>query len=156
MTYTRNQIKLDDFEMEAFSLSLNIFFNTLSNLTTNDSFEILRMSWFRTWSWLLDLIKNWRRYWGIKRRLSFQNRLVSPRSRMCGSSSPWSRTCGRASPWSRTCGRASPWSRRCGRASPWSKTCGRASPWSKTGRTSSWQAGELSYFVKSQLQNIQK
>ena len=66
------------FEMEAFSLTVNISINSWSNLTTKDSFKILRKSWF--WNchqcpWLLDLIKNWQRYWHwqSKRKLPFSN-----------------------------------------------------------------------------------
>ena len=62
--------------MEAFSLTLNIFANSWSNLTTKTSFGILRMSWFRNWPWLLNLIKNWLSYWQSKRRLPIQNRPV--------------------------------------------------------------------------------
>ena len=38
--YTRTQIKRDDFEMEAFSLTRNISNSSWSNLATKDSFKI--------------------------------------------------------------------------------------------------------------------
>ena len=62
--------------MEAFSLTLNIFANSWSNLTTKTSFRILRTSRFQNCPWLLELTKNWRRYWGLKRRLPFKHHLV--------------------------------------------------------------------------------
>ena len=76
--YTWASKKLNDFEMEAFSLTLNISAKSLSNLTTKDSFWILKMSWFWNWPWLFDLIKNWRRYWGLKRRLPIHGRMNVP------------------------------------------------------------------------------
>ena len=38
--YTRTQIKRDDFEMEAFSLTLNISNSSWSNLATKESIKI--------------------------------------------------------------------------------------------------------------------
>ena len=64
--------------METFSLTPNISVKSLSNLTTKDSFRILKMSWFRNWHWLFDLIKNWRRYWGLKRSLPIHGRMNVP------------------------------------------------------------------------------
>ena len=60
--------------MEAFTLTLNISAKTLSNTTIKDSFEISSSRGFRKCPWLLDLIKIWLRYWGLKRRLPFENR----------------------------------------------------------------------------------
>ena len=73
LSYTRTQKKRHDFEMEAFSLTLNISAESLSNIKTKGSFGILRTSRFQNYPWLLDLTKNWQRYWGLKRRLPFQN-----------------------------------------------------------------------------------
>ena len=64
--------------MEAYTLTLNISAKSLSNLTTKDSFWILKMSWFWNWPWLFDLIKNWRRYWGLKRSLPIHGRMNVP------------------------------------------------------------------------------
>ena len=60
--------------MEAFSLTFNNSGNSLSKLTTNDIFEILSLSWFQNYPWMLDLVKKWLRYWWLKRRLQFPNR----------------------------------------------------------------------------------
>ena len=69
--YTRRQKKVDTSKTEAFSLTVNISVNSLSNLTTKDSFGIC-FSWgFWNGSWLLNLIKNWWRYWQLKKRLQF-------------------------------------------------------------------------------------
>ena len=59
---------------EAFSLTFNNSGNSLSKLTTNDIFEILSLSWFQNYPWMLDLVKKWLRYWWLKRRLQFPNR----------------------------------------------------------------------------------
>ena len=65
--------KVDTSKTEAFSLTVNISVNSLSNLTTKDSFRIC-FSWgFWNWPWLLNLIKNWRRYWQLKRSFSFRS-----------------------------------------------------------------------------------
>ena len=72
--YTRVQKKRYNFQLEAFTLTLNISAKTLSNTTIKDSFEISSSRGFRKCPWLLDLIKIWLRYWGLKRRLPFENR----------------------------------------------------------------------------------
>ena len=72
--YTHAKKKRDDFEMETFSLTPNISVKSLSNLTTKGSFRTLRTSWFQNCH-CPDLIKNWQRYWGLKRRLPCQNHL---------------------------------------------------------------------------------
>ena len=66
--------RLVNSEMEAFSLTFNNSGNSLSKLTTNDIFEILSLSWFQNYPWMLDLVKKWLRYWWLKRRLQFPNR----------------------------------------------------------------------------------
>ena len=77
LIYTQQHKKVVNSKTEAFSLTVNISINSWSNLTTKDSFKILRKSWF--WNcqcpWLLDLIKNWQRYWHwqSKRKLPFSN-----------------------------------------------------------------------------------
>ena len=73
--YTRARKKRDDFEMKAFSLTLNITARSWSNLAMKDSFEIRSSKGFWNCLLLLDLIKIWLRYCGLKRRLQFQNRL---------------------------------------------------------------------------------
>ena len=55
---------------------LNISANSLSNQTTRVNFKISSSLGFRNCPWLLDLIKIWLRYWGLKCRLPFQNRLI--------------------------------------------------------------------------------
>ena len=56
------------------NLTFNNSGNSLSKLTTNDIFEILSLSWFQNYPWMLDLVKKWLRYWWLKRRLQFPNR----------------------------------------------------------------------------------
>ena len=52
---------------------VNISINSVSNLTTKDSFRISFSSGFWNCPWLLHLIKKWQRYWQSKRRLPFTN-----------------------------------------------------------------------------------
>ena len=75
--YTQRQNKRDDSEIYAFSLTLNISFNSLSNLAINDIFKICRPSRFQTCPWLFHLIKNRMRYLRLKRMHIFPNRLVN-------------------------------------------------------------------------------
>ena len=72
LRYTR-PIKVVNSKKEAFSLTVNITINSLSNITTKDSFRISSSWGFRDCPWLLHLIKKWRRYWQSKRRLLFTN-----------------------------------------------------------------------------------
>ena len=68
--------KRDDFSVEDISLNLNNSVKSLSNPTTKDSFEISSSWGFRNCHWLLDFIKIRLSYWGLKRRLPFENRPV--------------------------------------------------------------------------------
>ena len=71
--YTQQNKKVVNSEMEAFSFNVNISVISLSNVTTKDSFGILRRRWFWNCPWFLDLIKNWWRYQQSKRRLPYSS-----------------------------------------------------------------------------------
>ena len=68
--------KTSSFRNGSLPFNLQYFGQILSNLASNDSFEISSSWGFQNCPWLLDLIKIWPRYWRLKRRLPFQNHVV--------------------------------------------------------------------------------